>query len=133
MDSLVTSNVRCSTKESAAEPYRASFSGDREASRNFGSSFGRILKFAFQLKIILWHIFRPKAKQSFRRKEAPRGKSPARGVRGLNGHRREALGAGRLSHRLEGSAKRHTTLWNPDGSASIKDSQAIKGAHRRIA
>ena len=42
------------------------------------------------------------------------------------GHRREALGVGRLSHRLEGSAKRHTTLWNPDRSASIKDSQAIK-------
>jgi hypothetical protein len=51
----------------------------------------------------------------------------------LEGTRAQTPGVGRLSHRLEGSAKRHTNLWNPDRSASIKDSQAIKGVHSRIA
>src|SRR5208282_6865497 len=54
-------------------------------------------------------------------------------LRRCTGPRRSALGAGRLSHRFEGRAKRHTTLWNPERSAWIKDSQAIKGLLGRIA
>src|SRR5271166_3259265 len=109
-------------------------SGDGEARRGFGSSFGNILKFGFELKNMVCHIFWPKAKQSGPRKEAV-GARARNAVEDLNvgGHRRAALGVGRLSHRFEGRAKRHTTLWNPDRSASVKGSQAIKGVLSRIA
>ena len=40
--------------------------------RRFGSRFGNILKFAFELKNMVCHIFWPKAKRSF----APHGKRP---------------------------------------------------------
>src|SRR5580704_2344652 len=61
------------------------------------------------------------AKQSDPRKEAA-GARARNAVEDLNGgHRREALGGGRLSHRLEGSAKRHAALCNPARSAYTKD------------
>src|ERR1700732_631255 len=79
------------------------FFRDGEAPRGFGSSFGNILKFAFGLKNMVCHIFWPKAKRS----KATRGKRPQEQeprklsvVEDLNGgHRREALGVGRLSRR----------------------------------
>jgi hypothetical protein len=55
------------------------------------------------------------------------------GGRGAERPASAGWGVGRLSHRWEGSAKRHTTLWNPGRSAPIKDSQTIKGVHSRIA
>jgi len=73
------------------------------------------------------------AKQIAPGKEAPGARAPLAGVEDLNGDPRRAWGVGRLSHRLEGSAKRDTTLWNPDRSTLIKDSQAIKGVLSRIA
>ena len=63
---------------------------------------------------------RPEAKQSDPRKEAvgARASGLGRTVEDLNrGHRRAALGVGRLSHRFEGRAKRHTNLSNPERSA----------------
>src|ERR1700730_6040983 len=77
------------------------FFRDGEARRGFGSSFGNILKFGFGLKNMVCHIFWPKAKRS----KAAHGKRPPEPEREtrsriLNGgHRREALGVGRLSHR----------------------------------
>src|SRR5271166_2567597 len=75
-------------------------SGDGEARRGFGSSFENILKFGFELKNMVCHIFWPKAKRS----KAAHGKRPQEqeraAVEDLNGgHRREALGVGRLSQR----------------------------------
>src|SRR5271157_5517228 len=77
---------------------------------------------------VSYFLAESEAKQSGPRKEAV-GARARNAVEDLNvgGHRRAALGVGRLSHRFEGRAKRHTTLWNPDRSASVKGSQAIKG------
>ena len=48
------------------------FFRDGEARRGFGSSFGNILKFAFELRNMVSHIFWPKAKRS----KATHGKRP---------------------------------------------------------
>jgi hypothetical protein len=78
---------------------KASITGSIIARQGFGSSFGNILKFAFGLKNMVRHIFWPNTKQSDPRKEAV-GARARNAVEDLNrGHRRAALGAGRLSHR----------------------------------
>ena len=54
------------------EPVAGELFRDGEARRGFGSSFGNILKFAFELKNMVCHIFWPKAKRS----KATHGKRP---------------------------------------------------------
>jgi hypothetical protein len=51
----------------------------------------------------------------------------------MEGTRAQTRGVGRLSHRLEGSAERHTNPLESREMAYIKDSQAIKGVLSRIA
>jgi hypothetical protein len=71
------------------------------SSASFGSSFGNILKFAVELKNMVCHILWPKAEtnQSDPRKEAA-GARARNAVEGINGgHRRAAVGGGRLSRR----------------------------------
>src|SRR5258707_15794971 len=73
---------------------------DGEAPRGFGNSFGNILKFGFELKNMVCHIFGRKRSEAKRPTERGRRSKSAQRSRILNGgHRREALGVGRLSHR----------------------------------
>src|SRR5580704_19558078 len=92
--------------------------GDREARRGFGSSFGNILKFGFELKNMVCHIFWPKAKRS----KAAHGKRPQEqehaAVEDLNGgYRREALGVGRLSRRRHSCTEGRPWVQNGSGVA----------------
>ena len=77
------------------------FFGNGEAPRGFGSSFGNILKFAFELKNMVCHIFWPKARRSKAGPTERVRRARARiAVEDLNGgYRREALGGSRLSRR----------------------------------
>src|SRR5271166_5676399 len=110
------------------------FFRDGEARRGFGSSFGNILKFAFELKNMVCHIFWPKAKRSKRPTERGRRSKSAERGRGFK-WRAPTRSVGRRPFKpsIGGSAKRHTTSWNSERSAWTKDSQAIKAVFSRIA
>src|ERR1700730_14972263 len=58
------------------------FFRDGEARRGFGSSFGNILKFAFELKNMVCHIFWSKAKQSKAKRPTERGRRSKSAERG---------------------------------------------------
>src|ERR1700693_1498115 len=86
------------------------FFRDGEARRGFGSSFGNILKFGFELKNMVCHIFWPKAKRSKDpRKEAVGAR--ARSGRGFK-WRAPTRSVGRRPFKpsIRVHAKRHTTL-----------------------
>src|ERR1700730_6424016 len=97
------------------------FFRDGEARRGFGSSFGNILKFGFGLKNMVCHIFWLKAKRS---KAAPRkeaaGARARNAVEDLNGgHRREALGGGRLSPRWYSCTGGRPWVWCRSGVSQV--------------
>src|SRR5260370_34378388 len=77
--------------------------GEGEAPRGFGSSFGNILKFGFELKNMVCHIFWPKAKRS----KAAHGKRP---------HEQERAAVEDLNRRC---------------LASVRDEEGIRLSRRR--
>src|SRR5271165_6538162 len=78
------------------------FFGDREARRGFGSSFGNILKFAFELKNMCAIFFGRKRSEAKRPTERGRSSKSAERGRGFKWRAPSGvcrMGAGRLSRR----------------------------------
>src|SRR5271166_2588844 len=93
------------------------FFRDREARRGFGSSFGSILKFGFRTEKygVPYFLTESEAIACDPRKEAV-GARARNAVEDLNGgHRREALGGGRLSRRRHSCTEGRPWVRNGSG------------------